>query len=124
MAETDRVERLERPGAPLPTRNTGMQQPDLHVLGRGAVVEQVKGLEHEADPTGTDGGPFAVAEGPGVCAGKADLARAWPIEQSEQVEQRRLAGARTAHERDVLARPRSSVSPREAHAREASPDMS
>ena len=65
-----------------------MQQPDLHVLRRGAVVEQVESLEHEADPTGADGGPIAVTEGPGVGTGKADLARAWPIEQSEQVQQR------------------------------------
>ncbi len=62
MAETDRVERLERPGAALPARNAGVQQPDLHVLSRGAVIEQVKGLEHEADPTGAHGGPLAVAE--------------------------------------------------------------
>ena len=77
---------------------------DDHVAETRQVIEQVERLEHEADRL--------VAELARACASPAamrvdtehlDLAGVGLIEAADDVEQRRLAGARLADERDQLA---------------------
>ena len=61
-------------------------------------------LEDEAERAQPDLGELAVAERVQVAALEEHLARARTVERAEQLEQRRLAGAARALERDELAR--------------------
>ncbi len=64
------------------------------VLENAAVRQQVEGLKHEADALAAQARALLVVELGGVDAVDEVLAVRRPIEASDDVEKRRLAGAR------------------------------
>ena len=68
------------------------------VLGRREHREQVEELEDEADVVAAQLRERGVVEAGDVDAGDGDLARGGRVEAGEDVHERRLAGARRAHD--------------------------
>jgi hypothetical protein len=63
----------------------------------------VEALEHEADACAAHRGLLVWRECGDVAAFEPVMAGVGAVEQTEQVEQRRFAGTRRSHDRDVLA---------------------
>src|SRR5439155_25398949 len=76
---------------------------DLDVLHRRERRDQVELLEDEAEGSEPQLGQLVVAQRPEVAAFEGDDAFARPVECAEQLQQRRLARAARAFERDELA---------------------
>ena len=66
-------------------------------------VEQVEILKHEAEVLPAERGDLLLADARERAAVQPDLALRRAVERRQNVEQRRLAGAGLAHDRDVLA---------------------
>jgi hypothetical protein len=73
------------------------------VLRHSEIGEHVKGLEHESDAAPTQERAFIVIERREIEAFEPHSPRARLVETRQQVEQRRLADARLAHDRKILA---------------------
>jgi hypothetical protein len=84
-------------------RNAGQHHRQGDVLGGGEARHQVEALEHEADAQAAHLGLLVGRERGDVAAFEVVGPRIGPVEQAQQVEQRRFAGARRPHDRDVLA---------------------
>ena len=82
-------------GQPLAARTHA--QPERHVLEHGHVAEQRVVLEHEADVA------LADAARQRVVAVEQHLSLVRPFEAGDDAQQRRLAGARRAEQRNQLA---------------------
>ena len=76
-------------------------QPD--VLGHVEQRDQVERLEDEARPVATQSRGAVVGQAADDLALEHDVAGRRPVEAAEQLEQRALAAARRAHERDEFA---------------------
>ena len=105
-----------RPLAPLAGRRAGVQQPGGDVLERRHPVEQEELLEHEADVLARAGSPSARSRMPATsCPATATPPARGPLERAHDVQQRRLARARRADDREQLAgRRRAATTPRSA----------
>ena len=103
--EPHAVERRQRRLPPLLVRHLAVEQRDLHVVHHREVGHQVELLEDEPDPLVAHARELAVAIAVDRLAVERDRARARLVEQPHQVEQRALAAARGAHDRDELALP-------------------
>ena len=73
------------------------------VLEHRHALEQVEELEHDADVAAAHAGQLVLALAGDLLAGEHDLAVVGGVEAGDEVEQRRLAAARRAHDRDELA---------------------
>ncbi|MCY1347549.1 hypothetical protein D9M69_336600 [compost metagenome] len=73
------------------------------VLQRIEVVEQLEGLEHEADVLGAHLGALVLVEVAEVVADQRDRAVAGQVEAGEQTEQGRLAGTGSADDGQAVA---------------------
>ncbi len=78
-------------------------QRHLDVFDHRQRGQQIVRLKDEADPRGADLGQLVVAHLRDVVVAEHEAAGGGPIEAAEQVEQRALAGAGRAHDRDVVA---------------------
>ena len=76
-----------------------------HVLQRGEGGEQVEGLEDESDLRVAQRGELRIVEPAQVPPEDLHLSRVLAIESAEDVQERRLAGAALALDRDELAAP-------------------
>ena len=103
VAEADELERRLHALAALAAAELREQQRQLDVaLGREH-RQQVVHLEDEADVSARHL-PSAPLDSRSICdAVDFDAARRRPIEAADEVQQRRLARARRAHERDEIA---------------------
>ena len=96
----------ELPGRPRVARarsDPGVEQRQGDVLERAGARQQVEALEHEAELLEPDRRELVVAERRDVVAVEEVPARRRTVEAAQQVHQRRLAGSRRPHDRDVLA---------------------
>jgi hypothetical protein len=91
VAEPDLVEGLAGPVHPLAAPHAPVQQGRGDVLQRAGPAEQVEPLEHEPDGRVAQLGAAVVGQLRGVAPGQLVAARVGPVQQAEQVEQRRLA---------------------------------
>ena len=98
-----RGERVVRPGTVLRQRHVTVHQRQGDVLARRRARQQVEALEDEADAAIAQLGATVRVEAPHVDAVEQVGAGGGPIEAAEDVEQRRLAGARRPHDRHQLA---------------------
>jgi hypothetical protein len=89
--------------APLGRRDAGQHHRQRDILGGGQARHQVKALEDEADALAAHAGLLVGRKRRDVAAFEPVGAGIGPVEQAEQVEQRRFAGAGRAHDRDVFA---------------------
>ena len=88
--------------APLAPRQVREQERQLDVLERRQDRDQVIGLEDEADVVGPPAGDLRLGEVAQVLAVHDHLAAGGPVEPGDQVQERGLARARGAHERQEL----------------------
>ncbi len=101
--ETDELEHLAHPHAPLRSRNALVMQRQLDVLVHVEIRDQMEALKDEADVT-----PAQVCElidraiGDVLAAEHVTTARR-RIDEADDVEHRRLAAARRPHDCDELA---------------------
>ena len=103
----DHAEPVERVGddrLALRLLHVPVRQRDVEVLGDGEIVDQVVLLEDEADVLLVQRDALLVAHRVHRVAEEEELARPRAVEHAEDREQRRLAGARRAHDRHELAR--------------------
>ena len=103
VGEPDQLERLERLRAGPPCGRRRDEQRQLDVLDRGQHRHQVVELEDEAHAAGAIVGALAVGHRRRATPLDQDLAVVDRVEAGEAVEQRRLAAAARAHDRDHLA---------------------
>ena len=104
VAEPDRREqRLAACARRSATGTPRVEQPVGDVLERRRVLGEEELLEDEADPRRAQRGELAVRELGDVEAGDRDPARGRAVERAHEVQQRRLAGAGGADDRDQLA---------------------
>ena len=98
--QADRRQHLKRSRR----RHAVQQQRHGDVLRERQMRQDVEGLEHEAEllPAQARGG--VVGEARDGCAVDQDVAAVGAFESGDQVEERRLADARVAHDRDEFAR--------------------
>ena len=103
IGEPDLGEQGERALAQLAAGDADRSERRLDVLQRGQRRDQVELLEDEAERAQPQLGELVVAQRREVAALEEDLAVARPVERAEQLQQRRLARAARAFERDELA---------------------
>ena len=102
LGQADLGQQLTRALAPLAAADARPDQRHLHVAAGREDRQQVVELEHEADRgAAVDGGRLEPRDRPAV---DLDRARVGLLEAADHVEQRALAAARRAGERDELAR--------------------
>ena len=99
----DLLQRGLRAGLPVAAVARGVDVGEHHVLERGAVAEQMEGLEHEADAPRSQRGALVLAQRRGVDAVDQVGARGGAVEAPEDVEQRGLAGPGRPYDRDPVA---------------------
>jgi hypothetical protein len=80
-------------------RDSGVSCSGSSTFARGQHRQQVEALEHEADVAGAPRRQFAAVEPREVDVADQDRAAVGVVEAADEVEQRRLAGARRAHQR-------------------------
>ncbi len=102
FAQSHQAQRCAGALATIRGRQRGQQQRQFDVALGGQHRQQVVHLEHEADVIRAPAAELAVAHRVGALAGDFDRARGRPVEAADQVQQRRLAGARRAHQRQEI----------------------
>ena len=103
VCQPDALQRARRARPPLACRDPAVQQARRDVVERAEPLQQEELLEHEADGTAAQRGQAPVTERRQVVPGHPHGARRRPVQRTREVEQRRLAGARRADQRDELA---------------------
>jgi hypothetical protein len=103
VLQSDDRQALDRALLALRRGNALVEQRDLDVLCDRELADEVERLEHEADLLPAHAGERVVAEAFDGLAIEFVAARGGAVEAAEDVHQRRLARARCAHDRDVLA---------------------
>src|SRR3989442_4282166 len=99
----DLFEGLLHPLRALRSRHAPVRERQLDVFGDGEIADQIEGLEHEADPPVADPRSLRRRQVSHRLVLEQVAAVAGRIEQAEDGEERRLAAARRAVDRDVLA---------------------
>ena len=103
LTEADATQGLRGRLAPIDRRLAAVQQPIGDVVDRGHSFEEEERLEDEPDQVRTHAGQLTIAHRRGVDAGDADDPAGRPIERADDVQQRRLAGARRPDDRRQFA---------------------
>ena len=103
VAEADGDQRLGGPGAALPDAGTGVEQAVGDVVQYGGVLGEEELLEHEPDAGGAQRGQFPVAQRRDVQPVDAHPSRGGSVQRAQQLQQRGLAGAGRADDRDQFA---------------------
>ncbi len=103
VGEAHDLERGQRPLPPLGLREMGEQERQLHVLGGGEHRDEVVELEDEAHVVAAEAGELGLAEPGHVGAGHHHVAGGRLVDAGDQVQQRRLARSRGAHQGGVVA---------------------
>src|SRR6185503_17664288 len=103
IGQSDAIERRTGALSPLVAVDPGVEQRELGVFQDRGAREEVEGLENEAELQVADLRELARGEGGDVFAVEPVFALGGRIEASEDVHQRRLAGARRSDDRDELA---------------------
>jgi len=101
--QTNDAKRRHGAVAALPGAEPGQQQRQLDVAERGQHRDEVVELEDEADVAAAPARQRALGQRADVGSVDHDLAGRGTIDACDQVEQRRLAGARRPHEREEFA---------------------
>ena len=114
-ARPTRSRARERARAPLGGRRALVEERRLDVLRHRELRDQVEGLEHEADRAVAQAGELVVAEPLDAPPVEEVLAPGRAVEAAEDREQRRLARARGAHDRELLALADLEAHPGERH---------
>ena len=83
--------------------HAGDRRRQLDVLAGAEAGQEVEELEDEAEVCGPEPGPLSFAEAADLAAVEAQPSLARGVEGAEQVQQRALAAARGADDRDQLA---------------------
>jgi hypothetical protein len=104
LAQPNSREQLGGAGASFQGRDAGRLHRQLDVLDGGQVVEQVEALEDEAERSEPQPGLLGVAQLPEILAVKEDAALGGAVEQTNDLKQRALAGARRSLDRHHLCR--------------------
>jgi hypothetical protein len=102
VIETHAFQRFLRASAPLLGAHTGVHERQLHVMQRRRAREQVERLEDEADLLVPNAGELVVRHLRYERPIEPVFARRRRIQTTDNVHQRRLAGAGRAHDRNVL----------------------
>src|SRR5579872_5160394 len=102
VGETDLLEQRERARAQLVAVDAGRRKLRLDVLERVQRRDQVERLEDEAEGAQAQLGEVAVSERAEVAALEEHRAARRAVERAEELQQRRLAGARRPDDRDDL----------------------
>ena len=105
VAEPDVDQRVERFLPRLCAPHAVELPRQRHVLGGGQRRDEVELLEDVADAAASGSGAVRAAERAEVLPGDRDGAGGRDVEAAEQVQERRLARARRAHDGDQLAEP-------------------
>ena len=103
--DTQRLEQFVRTRARLGRPHPAELRGQKDVVGDSQIVEQVEELEDHPDPAAAEQRRACFPEPVDPRAGDGQPAARRPVEPGDQIEQRRLAAARRAHDRDRLARP-------------------
>ena len=101
-----RARQLQRLGGrlqPVPSSDPGVQQAVGHVLEGRQALDEVELLEHEPDAAPAHGGQPGVAQRAHIDAIDAHRSRRRSLQCADDVEQRRLAGARRTDDDRELA---------------------
>jgi hypothetical protein len=101
--DTEPVEQVDGAGPGPAGRGAGERGRQLDVLDRGELVDQVEGLEDEADGPAPQHGPGGLGQAVDPGAVEHDLAGVRALQAAEQVQQGRLAAAARPHDRHGLA---------------------
>ena len=104
IVEADGGEHLADAPLALAGRHAEQRQRQRDVLRDAQVRQHVERLEHEAQPFAAQDGQRVVVERRQVDAAEPHRTGVGAVEAGDQVEQRGLADARLAHDRDVIAR--------------------
>ena len=103
IPEADFAQRLLRPAAALGMRNARDCQRQLHIRQNRLVGDQVIGLKDKADGVVAIGVPVGVRELSGGASVDDQVSRAEAVQAADDVQQRGLAAAGVAQDRDKLA---------------------
>src|SRR3569623_3054736 len=103
MREADPRERLLRARRALLRRDAAVHERQRDVLHRGRARQQLEALEHEAELAIAHVRALGIGESLHVLAREPVLPARRRVETAEDVEQRRLARAAGADDRDHLA---------------------
>ena len=102
VAKAHLAQRVERAGAALCARDARQGERQFHVRQDGLVGNEVVGLEDESDAVVAECVPVAILVFLGRDAVDDEVAALEAVEASDDVEHRRLAGARLAQNSDEL----------------------
>ena len=105
MREADHPQKLAAAHLGLPARDAGDHLRHDDVLERGEFGQQVMELVDETKLRAAHLGALAVRHLSARATVEDDVAAVGPLQKAGDVEERRLAGARRADQRDELARP-------------------
>ena len=120
IAEADAFERLFRAFAAFGFRYAGQRERQLHVGQRVLVRDQVVVLKHEPHGMVAVAVPIGVPELLGRPAGNGEVAGIIPVQSADDVQQRRLAAAGRAEDRNKFVPAKSNTDPAQRlHARVA-----
>src|SRR5665213_2596658 len=98
--ETDALQRCRDPAAALRATHAAVEERDFDILGNIEIVDQVEALEDEADVPAAQAREFLLTQFRDLLAKERIAAAVGIVEQAEDVEQRRLAASRRAHDRE------------------------
>lgn len=102
VGQADELEQLQRPALPLGAGCAGVDERQLDVLEQVEAGQEVEGLEDEADVDVARLGALAFVEAGYVSPAEEVVAARRPVQESENVHERRLAAAARPHEGHVL----------------------
>ena len=114
VADPEQIEQVAGPALGGLALRAGEHGGQDHVLQRRHALEQVEELEHDADVAAAHAGQPVLVPAGDLLAGDHDRALVGEVEAGDEVEQRRLAAARRAHDGDELAGRTSRSTPRRA----------
>ena len=103
VAETECLQDLLRPAMPLPRPKPGIGRRQFDVGHRGQRLQQVVGLEHEAEGVAPQDGKTVVVEGADVDLGDPALPVCGTVQAADDVHERGLAAPRRTGDADELA---------------------
>ena len=98
------VRALPNPGAIATHLSAGEEGSDRHVLSAGEVIEEMVGLEDVTDFSVAKFGELAVLERAEILSVQLDRTVVSGIETADEIEQSRLAGARSTDDRNEIMR--------------------
>ena len=102
MRQPDALNGFQRPGLTVFVALFAVDLGEHHVLQHGAVRQQVEGLEHKTNTLTAQAGTLVVGECRGVDAVNQVIAAGGAVQAADDVEQRGLASAGGAGDRQPV----------------------